>query len=141
MVRAGTLDMAALRGLAQQGAGRWGSRKVAAATDLVDPRSESPPESWVRVACALAGLPAPHPQFDVVDAGVWLGRVDLAWPEQKLIVEYEGAYHFDGVQIARDDVRIARLVAAGWTVIRLAAHDLRDMDGVVRRIADALRDS
>jgi hypothetical protein len=141
MVRAEILDMAALRGLAQQGAGRWGSRKVAAATELVDPRSESPPESWVRVACALAGLPAPVPQFDVVDAGVWLGRVDLAWPEQKLIVEYEGAYHFDGVQIARDDVRIARLVAAGWTVIRLTAHDLRDMDGVVRRIADALRDS
>jgi len=55
-----------------------------------------------------------------------------------VIVEYEGAYHFDGVQIARDDVRIARLVAAGWTVIRVAAHDLRDMDGVVRRIAWAI---
>ena len=90
------------------------------------------------MACALAGLPPPVPQFDVVDDGVWLGRVDLAWPEQKVIVEYEGAYHFDGVQMARDDVRIARLVAAGWRVIRVAAHDLRDMDGVVRRIADAL---
>jgi very-short-patch-repair endonuclease len=64
--------------------------------------------------------------------------VDLSWPEKKVIVEYEGAYHFDGVQIVRDDVRIARLVAAGWRVIRVAAHDLRDMDGVVRRIAQEL---
>jgi hypothetical protein len=140
MVRAGVLDMVSLHALVQRGAGRWGSRKVRAAIELVDPRSESPPESWVRVACALGRLPAPVPQFDVVAGGVWLGRVDLAWPEQKLIVEYEGAYHFDGLQIAKDDARFERLVAAGWRVIRLTANDLRDMDAVVRRIAAALLD-
>jgi hypothetical protein len=138
MVRTEMVDVAALHALVRRGAGRWGSRKVQAAVDLVDPRSESPPESWVRVACALARLPAPVPQFDVVDDGVWLGRVDLAWPDHKVIVEYEGAYHFDGLQIAKDDARYARLVAAGWRVIRLAASDLRDIDAVVRRIADAL---
>jgi very-short-patch-repair endonuclease len=37
--------------------------------------------------------------------------------------------------LARDDARIERLIAAGWRVIRLAAHDLRDMDAVVRRIS------
>jgi hypothetical protein len=138
MLHAGLLDVADLQALVREGAGRWRSKRVRRAVELVDGRSESPPESWVRVACELAGLPSPVPQFDVVDDGVWLGRVDLAWPEQKVIVEYEGAYHFDGVQIARDDVRIARLVAAGWRVIRVAAHDLRDMDGVVRRIAQEL---
>ena len=104
----------------------------------MDGRSESPPESWVRVACALGGLPAPIPQFDVVADGVWLARVDLAWPDARVIVEYEGEYHFDGLQIARDDVRLRRLVAAGWRVIRVAAHDLRDMDAVVSRIAAEL---
>jgi len=89
----------------------------------------------VRVACALGGLPAPIPQFDVMADGVWLGRVDLAWPDARVIVEYEGEYRFDGLQIARDDVRLRRLVAAGWRVIRLAAHDLRTMDAVVARIA------
>ncbi|MDP9429364.1 MAG: endonuclease domain-containing protein [Actinomycetota bacterium] len=39
----------------------------------------------------------------------------------------------DGVWMARVD-----LVAAGWTVIRLSAADLRSMDDVVRRIAKAL---
>ena len=106
---------------------------------LVDGRSESPPESWVRLSCALAGLPAPVLQLEVVEDGAWLARVDLAWPDQRLIVEYDGEYHLDGRQIAEDDVRLAALVAAGWHVIRLSAADLRQMDDVVTRIAAALR--
>jgi len=64
--------------------------------------------------------------------------VDLAWPEHGLIVEYEGAHHFDDLQIRRDDRRYERLVAAGWRVIRLSAADLRDMAAVVERIGRAL---
>lgn len=139
MVRSGTVSDGALRRLLRERAGRWGYRRAKRAFDLVDPRSESAPESWVRVACALGGLPAPVPQYDVVHQGRWLGRVDLAWPEAHLIVEYEGAYHFEGLQIARDDARIQRLVAAGWRVLRIAAHDLHDMAALVARIAEALR--
>jgi hypothetical protein len=138
MVRTGQLAAADLRRLQREGAGRWRSRRARRAFELVDGRAESPPESWVRVACALAGLPAPVPQYEVVEGGTWLGRVDLAWPEARLIVEYEGSYHFDGLQLVRDDARIERLVAVGWRVIRVAAHDLRDMEDVVRRIAEAL---
>jgi hypothetical protein len=138
MVRVEAVSAEALGALARSGGGRWGSRRARRALELVDGRSESPPESWVRVACALARLPAPVPQFDVVEDGVWLARADLAWPEAKLIVEYEGEYHFDGVQIARDDVRIQRLIAAGWRVIRLSSHDLRHMDAVIERIRAAL---
>jgi hypothetical protein len=138
MVSAGTVQAADLGRLLREGTGRWGSKRVRRAFELVDGRSESPPESWVRVACALAGLPAPVPQYEVVEGGTWLARVDLAWPEARLIVEYEGAYHFDGIQIVRDDARIARLIAAGWRVLRLGAHDLRDMDDVVRRITAEL---
>lgn len=138
MVRAGVVRAEELVALARSGAGRWGSRRVRQAFELVDGRSESPPESWVRVACALAGLPSPVPQFDVFEDGAWLARADLAWPEARLVVEYEGEYHFDGVQIARDDVRIQRLIAAGWRVIRLSSHDLRHMDVVIERIRRAL---
>ncbi len=138
MVRAGTVQVGDLGRLLHDGAGRWGCTRVRRAFDLVDGRSESPPESWVRVACALAGLPAPVPQYEVVEGSTWLARVDLAWPEARLIVEYEGAYHFDGLQLVRDDARIERLIAAGWRIIRLAAHDLRDMDALVQRIADEL---
>jgi hypothetical protein len=106
--------------------------------DLVDPRAESPPESRVRVALVLAGL-SPVPQLDVHEGGEWLGRVDLGFPEAKVAVEYEGAYHFEDGQIVRDDVRYARLQAAGWTVIRVSAADLRDLSGVVARVSAALQ--
>jgi hypothetical protein len=137
MVRAGTVRMVDLQVMADAGAGRWGVTKVRRAVPLVDPRAESAPESRVRVACVLAGL-APVPQYEVHVAGVFLGRVDLAFPEQRLAIEYEGAYHFEDGQIVRDDARIARLVAAGWRVIRLSAPDLRDLDAGVRRIREEL---
>jgi hypothetical protein len=138
MVREGRVAPGTLLGLLRERAGAWGSRRVRRAFELVDGRAESPPESWVRVACALGRLPAPVPQYDVMADGAWLARVDLAWPELRVIVEYEGAYHFDGLQLVRDDERYRRLVAAGWRVIRLAAHDLRDMDAVVDRVRIAL---
>jgi hypothetical protein len=138
MVRTGHLDIAALRNRLLRSRGRWRASRVAKVLPLVDGRAESPPESWVRVACIRAGLPAPVPQYVVLEAGEFLGRVDLAWPEHRLIVEYEGAYHFDGLQIRKDDDRYRQLVAAGWRVIRLSAADLRDMDGVITRIAHAL---
>jgi hypothetical protein len=139
MLRVGQVSHEDFHALLREKSGAWGSRRVRRAFELVDGRSESPPESWVRVACVLAGLPVPIPQFDVVADGNWLGRVDLAWPDAKVIVEYEGGYHFADGQIVRDEARYRRLVAAGWRVIRLAAHDLRDMDAAVERIRAALR--
>jgi hypothetical protein len=133
MVRAGVLGPADLTAMAESGAGRWGVMKVRRAVPLVDPRSESAPESRVRVALVLAGL-EPMPQFEVRDGGVFLGRVDFAFPEAQLAIEYEGAHHFEGTQIVRDDARFDRLIAAGWRVIRLSAADLRDLDAVVARV-------
>jgi hypothetical protein len=138
LLRAGEISEGELRALLDGATGQWGVKRARRAFGLCDRRSQSPPESWVRVACALAGLPAPVPQYEVHRDGIRIACVDLAWPEHRLVVEYEGAYHFDGVQIAKDDRRYERLIAAGWTVIRLAAHDLRDMADVVRRIAAAL---
>ena len=136
---AGTFLLPAMvRSLENRSAGRWRGRRARTALSLIDGRAQSPAESWVRVACHLAGLPAPVPQFVVTDGGRWSAQVDLAWPEARLIVEYEGAYHFDGTQIVKDDARYARLEAAGWTVIRLLAADLRDLDGVVAQIKAAL---
>ena len=130
MVRSGSVTLPDLAAQVDDGAGRWGVVRVRRAVGLVDPRAESPPESRVRVALVLAGL-APVPQFEVWDAGAFLGRVDLAFPEQRVLVEYEGAHHVEDGQIVRDDERFARLEAAGWRVVRLSASDLRDLDGVV----------
>ncbi|MGY1822213.1 DUF559 domain-containing protein [Geodermatophilus sp. SYSU D00079] len=137
MVRAAAVTLPALVRLASSGAGRWGVTRMRAAVPLVDPRAESAPESRVRVALVLAGL-TPIPQYEVRSSGAFLARVDLAFPEARLAVEYEGAHHFADGQIVRDDARIHRLEAAGWGVIRLSAADLRDLDSVVVRVLAAL---
>jgi hypothetical protein len=133
MVRAGAVHPDELTAMTLSGVGRWGVARVRRAIALVDPRAESPPESRVRVALVIAGL-NPVPQYDVFGGGEWLARVDLAFPEAKIAIEYEGAYHFEDGQIVRDDARYARLRSAGWTVIRVSAADLRNLDGLVARI-------
>ena len=138
MARGEAIDREGLDRLLAGAAGRWRAGRVRRAVPLVDGRAQSPPESWVRVACALAGLPAPVPQFHAFVDGEKVGEVDLAWPDQKVIVEYEGPHHFEGVQISKDDRRYARLIAAGWTVIRVGASEIRDMKAVVATIAAAL---
>ena len=137
MVRAGSVSRADLQEMAERGTGRWGVTKVRRVVPLVDPSAESPSESRVRVALVLAGL-APQPQLVVEHADRFVARVDFGWPEARLAVEYDGAHHFEDGQIVRDDVRLARLRAAGWEVIRLSAADLRDLDHVVAVVREAL---
>lgn len=45
---------------------------------LADARSESPPESTVRVALVIAGIEPPTPQYSVMRRGYFVARVDLA---------------------------------------------------------------
>jgi hypothetical protein len=141
MLRDGRLTEERLVAEVTRRTGRWRSHRARVVLTLVDGRAQSPPESWVRVACVRAGLPTPIPQYVVEVDGIFLAQVDLAWPEAKLVVEYEGAYHFDDVQIRKDDRRYARLVAEGWRVIRLSSADLRDLDAVIARIRTALAQS
>jgi hypothetical protein len=137
MVRQGSVTVPDLAGMAASGGGRWGINRVRRAVPLVDPRAESAPESRVRVALVLAGLD-PVPQFEVSADGRFLARVDFAWPEERVVLEYEGAHHFDGIQIVRDDERIRRLEAAGWRVIRISAADLWNLDAVIEKVRAAL---
>ncbi|MGY1665995.1 endonuclease domain-containing protein [Geodermatophilus sp. SYSU D00696] len=137
MVRAGHVPLAGLAAMAERGAGRWGVSRVRRAVLLVDPRAESPRESRLRVCLVLAGL-EPVPQFEVVDDGRFVARVDLAFPDVRLAIEYEGAHHFEADQVTRDAERLDRLRAAGWRVIRVTAADLRDLEALVARIRAAL---
>lgn len=122
-----------LRDAAGAAAGR-GSRQTWRAVALADPRSESQQESRLRVLLALAGL-FPDVQVTVRDdAGDFVARVDLAFREQRIAIEYDGAWHGERSQFVKDRRRLNRLVAAGWTVLHVTAPDLRDPDALVARI-------
>ena len=111
-----------------------GSVKARRAVSLADHRAESQPESRLRVLLALAGVPA-VPQFTVRDGeGAFVARVDLAYPELRLAIEYDGAWHDERGQFTKDRRRLNRAAAAGWTVLHVTAADLRDSEPLVARI-------
>jgi very-short-patch-repair endonuclease len=113
---------------------RRGARRAQRAIALADHRAESPPESRLRVLLALAGLSA-VPQFTVRNAdGDFVARVDLALPEHRVAIEYDGAWHAEPGQFAKDRRRLNALVAAGWTVVHVTAADLREADALIARI-------
>lgn len=115
-----------------------GSRRMREAAKLADPRAQSQPESRLRVILALAGLHA-VPQFTVRDAaGAFVARVDLAFPERRLAIEYDGAWHGERDQFAKDRRRLNRLVAAGWTVLHVTAADLRDAAALIAQVKGML---
>lgn len=87
--------------------------------------SASRTETWTRLTLVDAGLPEPVLDFDVFDdAGAWLARVDMAYPQWRIAIEYEGIHHSSGEQWERDVDRYARLEAAGWKVIRVTKQTL-----------------
>ena len=112
-----------------------GSRRAREVLALVDGRAESPQESRLRVLLASAGLPA-VPQFVVrADDGTFVARVDLAYPDLRIAIEYDGLWHADGEQFRKDRRRLNALVAAGWIVLHVTAGDLRRPDELVDRVA------
>jgi hypothetical protein len=65
-----------------------GIQAVRAALPHVRAGSASAMESRARLRLLAAGLPEPELNQDIVDdAGVWLGRVDMVWRRQRVIVE------------------------------------------------------
>ena len=60
---------------------------------IADGRSESPGESALRLHWYDAGLPRPELQWWVYDGEVARYRLDLALPEIRYAVEYDGAQH------------------------------------------------
>lgn len=115
-----------------------GCRRARRAASLADERAESPPESVLRVLLRTAGL-APVPQFVVRDAdGRFLARVDLAFVAERVAVEYDGAWHGQPGQLARDRKRLNGLVAAGWRVVHVTAADLHRPERILATIRAVL---
>jgi very-short-patch-repair endonuclease len=102
-----------------------GSAQACAVLPVADPRAESPMESVLRWILHEAGLPAPALQYVVRDdAGAFLVRADLAWPDRKVLVEFDGDVHRERDVFVDDLRRQNRLVAAGWTVLRFTSADV-----------------
>ncbi|MGY1620146.1 DUF559 domain-containing protein [Geodermatophilus sp. SYSU D00691] len=105
-------------------AGR-GSARARAVLPLGNPRAESPMESVLRWLIHEAGFPPPVVQYEMRDAsGRFLGRGDLAWPDARVLVEFDGDVHRERRVFVQDLRRQNSLVVDRWTVLRFSGADV-----------------
>jgi len=78
-----------------------GVRRAATVLSLADGGADNCWETWLRYFCLRLGLPKPVTQFRV-NTFAGLFYVDLAWPEHKVLLEFDGKVKYaDGAFDAR----------------------------------------
>ena len=116
---------------------RPGTRAARRMLDFATDLSESVGESRSRVAIAAAGLPPPVLQWEVHAAatGAFIGRVDMGWPRQRTVGEFDGLVKYGRT------LRPGQDAAEVLVEEKLREDALRDEDlGVVRWIWRDLSD-
>lgn len=96
---------------------RRGVRQLRELIPLSTDEAESTGESWTRVEIVDAGLPMPKPQHWIHIDGVPTFRLENAYPEQKVAVEYDGEEFHGPEQREYDRLRRKWLRDHGWIII------------------------
>ena len=102
---------------------------------------ESELEARFLALVKAAGLPEPVRQLDVGGGEGWIGRVDVAYPARRLLIELDGrAHHSAKLDREADAGRDRRLRAAGWQrVERVDWADVTEApDALLARLKRAL---
>ncbi len=114
---------------------------------LLDERHEADPipdSRWNRMVGQLlmdSHLPQPLYEFKIrSEAGTFLGRVDLAFPESRVAIELDSVrWHLNRESFEQDPRRKNTLALAGWTVLTFTWSDYVDGPGkLVRTVAKAV---
>jgi hypothetical protein len=137
LIATGLVGLEQIRRLAGRARGP-ASARARAVCDLADGLAGSPQETRLRLLILRSGLPAPVAQHRVLVNGREVARVDFAWPERKVAVEYDGLWHAEPGQFAKDRQRLNRLREAGWTVVFVTAGDMHRPAELIARMAAAL---
>lgn len=134
MVVGGMVSLSSVRNAVEALPRGRGSAQAAKVADLADGLAESPQETRLRLVLHRAGLPSPAAQFRVFDAAGFVARVDLAYPDLKIAIEYDGLWHGDRRAFLADRRRLNRLGAAGWVVLHVTVDDLRHPERLAARV-------
>ena len=140
MVKRGLAGVTALRDAAASWSGR-GAERARRAAGLVRERVDSPMESRLRMLIVLAGLPEPVVNLELrrSDGSVRM-RLDLSYPELRVVIEYDGQQHvLDPDQVDTDLERDAWFGDEQWLVVKVVARGIfRRPDRTLARIHRAL---
>jgi hypothetical protein len=114
---------------------------------FADGRSESVGESRTRLVLRSLGLPDPELQVEVLDRGQFVARVDFAYPELGVVIEFDGETKYGALlapgespsdAVIREKHREDDLRRLGLVVVRLTWGELSDRRLVYDRVTAAL---
>jgi hypothetical protein len=119
---------------------REGIERLRAALPLVRTGAASRTETWTRLTLVDGGLPEPLLDYDVYDeVRRFIARVDMAYPQWKIVIEYEGEHHNSADEWEHNIDRYAALEAEGWLIIRVTRSLLfTTPDKLVARVRGAI---
>jgi hypothetical protein len=124
-----------------------GAAAARRALRFADGRSESVGESRTRLILNACGFPDPELQLEVLDRGQFVARVDLAYPELAVVIEFDGETKYQALlapgerpsdAVIREKHREDDLRRLGLVVVRLTWRELSDRQLVHERVAAAV---
>ncbi|WP_243390212.1 DUF559 domain-containing protein [Bifidobacterium margollesii] len=120
-----------------------GRQRCLAALPFLDTVSDSPMEARALLAILRYGLGKPQLQWRIYIPELdWTATVDMAYPEQRVIIEYDGdAHRVDKRQYRWDERKRQALRAMGFIVIVVFADDVLTAEGrtaFAKKVASAL---
>jgi hypothetical protein len=114
-----------------------GTARGAVLLGLASPDAESPPESRLRYRLLEDGFPVPEVNWRVVGpGGEEIFRIDLAWPQLRIALEYDGYEAHAGREEA-DEARQCELERRGWIVVRVSKEDFPSLSRVYAELRSA----
>ncbi|WP_265442966.1 endonuclease domain-containing protein [Flexivirga meconopsidis] len=117
-----------------------GARHAREVAQLVRSNVDSPNESRLRLLMVSAGLPEPMANLTLVMPNTRRKRrVDLAYENLKLAIEFDGRQHLEIEQWESDILRREELEAQGWRFVVVTSTELfKNPLRVLQRIVDAI---
>jgi very-short-patch-repair endonuclease len=91
---------------------------------------ESAMETRLKQILRRHGFPTPQFQYEIWHEGRFVARVDAAYPELRIAIEYDSYEHHTGkLALVRDTDRRNRLLRIGWPTVTFTAADIRSDGG------------
>jgi hypothetical protein len=117
-------------------------RELLAAREPGRRATASEMETLLLQAIRSHGLPEPVTQHEVWHGSCFVGRVDAAYPDARIAIEYDSdEFHSGRVPTRRDRARRHELIAASWLPIDVGPTDLRNGGTLAcSAISQSLRD-
>jgi very-short-patch-repair endonuclease len=145
-LRRGLFTIGSLRGTLKR-LGKKGRNGAGVLRGLLDQRDPDAVPTDTRMETRVIqmlrrnGLPEPARQFNIFDGPRFVARVDFAYPQWKIALEYESYEHHTGrAALDRDNPRRNALIALGWKPLGITGNDVRTGGALVSmKILEAAR--